>query len=68
MDVGLSHSVKSANAVFATRTIPLGEYWMTCGAGLPIHSKRVVMDALSRIESGDHKDEDGWLPREWMKK
>jgi hypothetical protein len=48
MDVGLSRSVPGANHVFASRTIPLGEYWMTTGAGLPIHSKKTVQAAISR--------------------
>lgn len=57
MDLGLSQSAKDANAVFATRTIPLGEYWMTSGAGLPINSKQAARQALSRIESEKSK----WL-------
>jgi hypothetical protein len=52
MDLGMSQTVTGANVVFATRTIPLGGYWMTSGAGLPIHSKQVVLDALSRIKDG----------------
>jgi hypothetical protein len=55
MDVGLSQSVKGANAAFASRTIPLGEYWMTGGAALPINSKKAVLDAMSRIQSGKNK-------------
>jgi hypothetical protein len=52
MDLGLSQTAKSAGAAFATRTIPLGEYWMTSGAGLPINSKAAMQDVLERIESG----------------
>lgn len=55
MDLGLSQTAKNAGAAFATRTIPLGEYWMTSGAGLPINSKAAVQDALKRIESGKQK-------------
>jgi hypothetical protein len=33
MDLGLSRSDPEGRA-FATRTVPLGEYWMTTGAGL----------------------------------
>jgi len=51
MDLGLSQTAKNAEAAFASRTIPLGEYWMTGGAGLPINSKAAVQDALKRIES-----------------
>jgi hypothetical protein len=55
MDLALSQSAKHANAAFATRTIPLGEYWMTSGAGLPINSKKAALDALNRIASGKPK-------------
>jgi hypothetical protein len=55
MDVGLGQSVKGTKAAFASRTIPLGEYWMTGGAGLPINSRKAVLDAMSQIESGKHK-------------
>jgi hypothetical protein len=55
MDLGLSQSAKDANAVLVTRTILLGEYWMTSGAGLPINSKKAALDALNRIESGKLK-------------
>ncbi len=59
MDLGLSQSAKGTNAALATRTIPLGEYWMTGGAGLPINSKKAALDALSRIESGNQKSLEG---------
>ena len=52
MDLALSQSAKHAKATFATRTIPLGEYWMTSGAGLPISSKKAALDALARIAGG----------------
>jgi hypothetical protein len=52
MDLALSQSAKHVNAAFATRTIPLGEYWMTGGAGLPINSKKAALDALARIAGG----------------
>jgi hypothetical protein len=55
MDLGLSRSPRSGEAVFATRTIPLGEYWMTSGAGLPINSKEAIQHALSRTDRGKHK-------------
>jgi hypothetical protein len=46
MDFGLSQSAKAGKTALATRTIPLGEYSMTSGAGLPINSKR-ALHALS---------------------
>jgi hypothetical protein len=58
MDLGLSQSV-GGNAAFTTRTVPLGEYWMTGGAGLPTNSKKAVMDALSRSEIGKQKLPEG---------
>lgn len=36
MDIGLSQSRLDPNVPFATRIIPLGGYWMTGGAGLPL--------------------------------
>jgi hypothetical protein len=54
MDLALSRSVGSGDAALATRTIPLGEYWMTGGAGLPITSKKAILQALSRVESQEH--------------
>lgn len=50
MDLALSQGVPSVNAALATRTIPLGEYWMTGGAGLPVSSKKSILDALRRID------------------
>lgn len=52
MDLALSQSVPSGKAALATRTLPLGEYWMTGGAGLPIHSGTDVQAALRQIQSG----------------
>lgn len=48
MDLAMSQNVPNGNAALATRTIPLGEYWMTGGAGLPISSKQSILDVLSR--------------------
>jgi len=43
MDVAFSESVpEGAPLALATRTIPLGPYWMTSGAGLPIANKETV--------------------------
>src|ERR1039458_2819822 len=51
MDLALSQSVPSVDVALATRTIPLGEYWMTGGAGLPVSSKKSILDALRRVDS-----------------
>ena len=59
MDVALSQSLKDGNAVLATRTMPLGEYWMTGGAGLPINSKEAMLDAISRFEREKQKPPEG---------
>jgi hypothetical protein len=55
MDLGLSRSLGSGVAALATRTIPLGEYWMTGGAGLPITSKEAIKRALIGADGGKHK-------------
>ena len=34
MDLAMSQNVPKGNAALATGTMPLGEYWMTGGAGL----------------------------------
>jgi hypothetical protein len=49
------------HAALATRTIPLGEYWMTGDAGLPIssNSKKSILDALLRIEGEYDKPPEG---------
>jgi len=59
MDLAMSQNVPSVNAALATRTIPLGEYWMTSGAGLPISSKESILDALRRIDSEYDKPIEG---------
>ncbi len=55
MDLGLSRSIPDGNVAIATRTIPLGEYSMTGGAGLPITSKKAVLDGLRQIGGELHK-------------
>ena len=55
MDLAMSRNVPSAHAALATRTLPLGEYWMTGGAGLPVCSKESILDALRRIQSENDK-------------
>jgi hypothetical protein len=39
----------------ATRTMSLGEYWMTTGAFLPIPSKEAFQKACSSAGAGKHK-------------
>lgn len=51
MDIGLSQTAQERGAALATRTIPLGEYWMTGGAVMPLTSKSAAQKALSRIQS-----------------
>lgn len=58
MDLALSRSLPSGKAALATRTIPLGEYSMTSGAGLPINSEKTVQ-ALSRIGVGKRDSREG---------
>jgi hypothetical protein len=55
MDLALSQSIPDDKAALATRTIPLGAYSMTGGAGLPISSKKAILDALRRIDSEHYK-------------
>lgn len=59
MDLAMSRSLGSGEArrgtALATRTITLGGYWMTTGAFLPIPSKEVFLEAISRIGNGKHK-------------
>jgi hypothetical protein len=52
MDVAFIRTLQPGRAALATRTIPLGEYWMTGGAALPINSATGIREALSRIETG----------------
>jgi hypothetical protein len=52
MDIALSHSLGDDEAALATRTLPLGEYWMTGGAGLPIDSNADFTGALRRVSAG----------------
>jgi hypothetical protein len=58
MDRAFSRSLTSGVAL-ATRTIPLGECWMTGGAGLPIQSAGSIEDALRRITGEEHRLLDG---------
>ena len=44
--------------MLASRTIPLGKYWMTGGAALPIDSEP-VLEALSQMVPEKHQPVDG---------
>ena len=59
MDVGLSQN--PLDVAYATRTIPLGQFWMTGGAGLPTGSEaiKVAIDRLTKqrlVEEGRFTD------------
>ena len=64
MDRALSQTVRGGGGMLATRTIPLGEYWMTGGAGLPIYSNEAIRDTLSRTDREKRKwlESPGGLP------
>src|ERR1700686_1441318 len=51
----MRESNPSGDGALATRAIPLGEYWMTGGAALPISSKKTSLDALFRIGTGNYQ-------------
>jgi hypothetical protein len=51
MDLATSRSAARGTAL-ATRTIPIGEYWMSTGASLQIASRDGFKNALSRVGSG----------------
>jgi hypothetical protein len=59
MDLAMSQSVPNGYDALATRTIPLGEWWMTGGTGLPVSSKESIVDALRRIDSEYAKPSQG---------
>ena len=56
MDVALSRGVVEAGVALATRTLPLGDYWITTGAALPINSDtaRKMKIATPRWREGQH--------------
>ncbi|HXB74506.1 MAG TPA: hypothetical protein VNY05_40095 [Candidatus Acidoferrales bacterium] len=49
MDVAFSRSAEQGYAL-ATRTIPLGEYWITTGAALPMGSRDAMKAAVRRMD------------------
>jgi hypothetical protein len=50
MDIAFSRNLAEANTAIATRTIPLGEYWMTTGASLPIDLDTDLTASLHELE------------------
>lgn len=50
MDLAISLSFPCDGGALATRTIPLGEFWMTSGAALPIDSETDVLGAMRQLE------------------
>jgi hypothetical protein len=54
MDLAMSRSFGAGEAArgraFASRTIPLGDFWMTDGAFLPINSKEAFLNASKGME------------------
>jgi hypothetical protein len=46
MDIGLSQT--PLDVAYATRTLPLGQLWITGGAGLPTGSK-AIKNAIDRL-------------------
>ena len=54
VDIGLSQTiVRGMRGLFATRTVPLGGYWMTTGAPLPVGDKRTGETVIRKIERGN---------------
>jgi hypothetical protein len=54
MDIGMSQN--SLNIAYATRTIPLGSFWMTGGAGLPTASEGIRKAGARLHERGLLRD------------
>ena len=55
MDIGMSRNPE-AGFVLATRTIPLGEYWMTGGTALPITKPEVIRNAQHQFRERARPD------------
>jgi hypothetical protein len=54
MDIALSQSIGcGVLALFATRTVPLGSYWITTGAALPIGDRRTGEMVIKKIQRGN---------------
>ena len=55
MDIGLSRTIDCAKIALATRTIPLGEFWMSGGGALPLTNKASSLQALRDFKLDKHK-------------
>jgi len=54
MDISLSQSMAHGfRGLLATRTVPLGGYWMTTGAALPVDDRRTGEMVLKTIQRGN---------------
>lgn len=61
MDVGYSQSLANSGMAVATRAFPMGGYWMTGGAGLPIPSVEVAK-ALGEAARRNAPEQSGVVP------
>ena len=55
MDVSLSRTVDCTQVALATRTIPLGEFWMSGGGALPLTNNASTLQALNDLNLDKHK-------------
>jgi hypothetical protein len=64
MDRAFSQSIDGEGRALATRTIPMGGYWMSGGAALPIFKSEFIEDTFRRAkrESLEWLDGPGGLP------
>jgi hypothetical protein len=51
MDIAFSSSVHDGGPVMAARTVPLGDFWMTTGAGLPITGEKAGNEVIGKVRS-----------------
>ena len=55
MDISFSRTTDWSRMALATRTIPIGEFWMSGGAALPLTNKASTLQALSDLNLDKHK-------------
>ncbi|HXJ94317.1 MAG TPA: SEC-C metal-binding domain-containing protein [Terriglobia bacterium] len=60
MDVALSQTAQPGMPILASRTVPIGPYWMTTGAALPITDREAGRAVISQVEEFTR---DGISPR-----
>jgi len=51
MDLAFSRTLAGAPTAIATRTVPLGDYWMTTGAALPIDRETDAAASLRQLQA-----------------